>query len=135
MTCYNGMAARNYAHEQGELEDIEIAREQHCNNFLKQELISIQKYPMGEHRHDDLSVFSLFIDHQDAIGNPLEEHLSRLLAEFAGMNGERLAELRDYSSSLADAIDKIQDGIHDMYLEEASGEFDERLKLKEQGDV
>lgn len=128
MACFNSNAADRYAAELGRLEEIDEARDEFCANFLKQELITIERYPMGDHRQDKASVCDQFMRRQRESCNSLDMTISYALAAIANMSSEDIEGLKTYSSPLADFAKAVRENLHNMYLEEAGGEFDERMR-------
>ena len=125
MTCYNGMAARNYAHNEGLLQDCDDARDDFSKSYLKHQLAAVKKDPKHEPKFGIGTIWEQFSERMCERCEPLNTPLSRLLAEYAALTKDDIDNLRTVSVTQADAAMLIRDEIHDMLLERASDEFDE----------
>lgn len=122
MSCYIDIVEREHAHQEGMLQDLELARENYCDGFLREQLAGIKKSPV-RWTLSDIALWPAFAERQGFIAS-LDAPLSRMLAECANMSDADIANLRTVSNTTADAFQLMRDDIHNMLLEEAGGLFD-----------
>lgn len=124
MTCYNGMAARNYAHEEGLLQRHDDARDSMITQYVADQLAAIKNRPLtGSTITDNVNIFRRF-NERHTYTERLDLAMCRMLAYMANVDDEQLGYLRTVSSELADAAMLIRDDVSDMLGEEAAGHLD-----------
>lgn len=125
MTCYNDMAARNHAAEEGRLQLEQDYRENMCYQYLIDQLADIKKEATAatSEVEKDMTIWHRFSERQD-YSEAIHYELCTLLAWIANADGDTLENLQTLSSDLSMATFKIQDDLHNMLLEEAAGHID-----------
>ena len=119
-------AADALAEQLGREQARDDAREAYCAEQLATKLSEYAKRPGGDLRDHTESLWTLFAERQCEHCDPLEQPLSRMLAAIANMSDDAINALRTASCDVADAALLVRDDIHNLFLDEAGGEFDSR---------